>query len=106
MNKALTFSETSNFINNYFNILEFTMDKGSKKKTSKPKNKEFLNNDSMMNINPFLPSDLHSKISYDNNKSHSSMSRDGREIVFTMKESIKDLDSFNLSPEKTPNLMH
>lgn len=82
------------------------MDKGSKKKSIKTQNKEILNNDSMMNINPFLPSDLHSKISYDNNKSHSSMSRDGRDIVFTMKESIRDLDSFNLTPEKTPNMMH
>ena len=60
----------------------------------------------MMNINPFVPSDLHSKISYENFKSHSSMSREGHEAVFTMKESLKDLDSFNISPEKTPAIMH
>ena len=60
----------------------------------------------MMNINPFVPSDLHSKISYENFKSHSSMSRDGKEVVFTMKESLRDLDSYNLSPEKTPTIMH
>ena len=59
----------------------------------------------MMNINPFVPSDLHSKISYENFKSHSSMSKDGQEVVFTMKESLRDLDSYNLSPEKTPNIM-
>jgi len=60
----------------------------------------------MMNINPFVPSDLHSKISYDNFKSHSSMSKDGHEFVFRMKESLRDLDSFNLSPEKTPIIIH
>lgn len=65
-----------------------------------------LNNDSMMNINPFVPSELNSKMSYDNLTSHSSFSKEGREIVFTMKESLRDLDSFNLSPEKTPILMH
>ncbi|CDW89343.1 variant sh3 domain containing protein [Stylonychia lemnae] len=86
---------------------KFNMDKGgSKKKSTKTQNKEILNNDSMMNINPFLPSDMHSKISYDNNKSHSSMSKDGRDIVFTMKESIRDLDSFNLTPEKITQNMH
>ena len=65
-----------------------------KKKSTKTHQhkKEMLNNDSMMNINPFMPSDIHSKISYDNIKSHSSMSRDGREVVFTMKESLRDLD--------------
>ena len=51
----------------------------------------------MMNINPFLPSDLHSKYSGDNFKSHSSMSKDGKEVVFTMKESLRDLDSYDLS---------
>lgn len=65
-----------------------------------------LNNDSMMNINPFVPSEIHSKMSYDNLKSHSSFSKDEKEIVFTMKESLRDLDAFNLSPEKTPILMH
>jgi hypothetical protein len=63
-----------------------------------------LNNDSMMNINPFIPSDIHSKISYDNIKSHSSMSRDGHEVVFTMKESLRDLDAHhgNFTPERSP----
>lgn len=55
-----------------------------------------------MNINPFQPSEMNSKLSYDNLTSHSSFSKEGREIVFTMKESLRDLDSFNLSPEKTP----
>lgn len=59
----------------------------------------------MMNINPFVPSDLHSRVSYENYKSHSSMSKDGKEVVFTMKESLRDLGSFNLSPDKTPALM-
>lgn len=58
-----------------------------------------------MNINPFVPSDLHSKISYDNCKSHSSLSKDGQDVVFTMKESLRDLDSFNFSPDKTPTIM-
>jgi len=60
--------------------------------------KEMRNNDSMMNINAFAPSDIHSKISYDNIKSHSSMSRDGQEVMFTMKESLRDLNSF--TPER------
>ena len=62
-----------------------------KKKSTKTHQhkKEMLNNDSMMNINPFMPSDIHSKISYDNIKSHSSMSRDGREVVFTMKDCMQ-----------------
>jgi hypothetical protein len=55
----------------------------------------------MMNINPFVPSDIHSKISYDNiNKSHSSMSREGHEMVSNMKEFLRDLDAFNLTPDK------
>ena len=58
-----------------------------------------------MNINPFEPSDLHLKISYEIFKSPSSMSKDGQEVVFTMKESLRDLDSYNLSPEKTPTIM-
>jgi hypothetical protein len=68
--------------------------------------KEMHNNDSMMNINPFVPSDIHSKISYDNIKSHSSMSRDGHEVVFTMKESLRDFDAYNNSnftPERAAN---
>jgi hypothetical protein len=77
-----------------------------KKKSTKThqNKKEMLNNDSMMNINPFVPSDIHSKISYDNIKSHSSMSRDGHEVVFTMKESLRDLDAaFNLlTPQRSP----
>lgn len=61
----------------------------------------------MMNINPFMPSDVNSKMSFEMiNKSHSSFSKEGQEIVFTMKESLRDLDSFNISPEKTPVLMH
>lgn len=60
----------------------------------------------MMNINPFVPSELNSnKMSYDNLTSHSSFSKEGREIVFTMKESLRDLDSFNLTPDKTQNIM-
>ena len=62
------------------------------------------NNDSMMNINPFKPSDINSKIS-NNIKSQSSISKEGHEVVFTMKESLRDLDSINLSPEKTPIIM-
>lgn len=87
--------------------LEFNMDKGIKKKSNKThqNKKEILNNDSMMNINPFAPSDIHSKISYDNIKSHSSMSKDGQEVVFTMKESLRDLDAFNLTPERSPPLL-
>jgi hypothetical protein len=83
------------------------MDKGMKKKAMKmhQNKKEILNNDSMMNINPFVPSDIHSKISYDNIKSHSSMSRDGHEVVFTMKESLRDLDAFNLTPERSPPIL-
>ena len=53
-----------------------------------------------MNINPFVPSDIHSKISYDNMKSHSSMSRDGHEVMFTMKESLRDIDYYNMTPEQ------
>ena len=87
--------------------LEFNMEKGMKKKAMKmhQNKKEILNNDSMMNINPFAPSDIHSKISYDNIKSHSSMSRDGHEVVFTMKESLRDLDAFNLTPERSPPIL-
>ncbi len=59
----------------------------------------------MMNINHFSPSDSHSKISYEHFKSHSSISKDRQEVVFTMKESLRDLDSYNLSPEKTPTIM-
>lgn len=85
------------------------MDKGLKKKAMKTHhNKNALNNnDSMMNINPFVPSDIHSKISYDNIKSHSSMSRDGQEVVFTMKESLRDLDAFTnpLTPQHSPPLL-
>ena len=68
-----------------------------------------MNNDSMLNINPFVPSsEINSKMNscYDNLTSHSSFSKEGREIVFTMKESLRDLDSFNLSPERIPILMH
>lgn len=54
------------------------------------------NNDSMMNINPFIPSDIHS----DTNIDHSSMSKDGHEVVFTMKESLRDLDANPLSPDR------
>lgn len=57
----------------------------------------------MMNINPFVQNDINSK-SFE--KSYSSFSKEGHEIVFTMKESLRDLDSFNMSPEKTPILMH
>ena len=92
MNKGLTFSESK------FNIVKGIQ----KKKSTKTQNQELMNNDSLMNINPFVPSDIHSKISYEHFKSHSSMSRDGHEVVFKMKESLRDLDSFNLSPEKTP----
>ena len=69
-------------------------------------NQKFNNNDSMMNINPFMPasSEINSKLSY-NFKSQSSISKDGQEVVFTMKESLRDLDSFNISPEKTPQIM-
>jgi len=46
----------------------------------------------MMNINPFLPSDLHSKYSEENLNYPSCMSKDGKEVVFTMKESLRDLE--------------
>lgn len=59
----------------------------------------------MMNINPFVPSEINSKLSYYNFKSQSSISKEGHEVVFTMKESLRDLDSFNMSPEKTPQIM-
>lgn len=84
--------------------VEFNVDKGMKKKQNKTHNNKkggMQNNDSMMNINPFVPSDIHSKISYDNiNKSHSSMSREGQEMVSNMKEFLRDLDGFNLTPDK------
>lgn len=74
INKALTFSESSKLNGSKLNDVEFNMDKNMKKKSMKThqNKKEMLNNDSMMNINPFVPSDIHSKISYDNIKSHSS----------------------------------
>jgi hypothetical protein len=59
----------------------------------------------MMNINPFVPSEMNSKMSYDNLTSHSSFSKEGREIVFTMKESLRDLGSFNLTPDKNLLMM-
>lgn len=61
---------------------------GMKKKRMKAhmNKKEMLNNDSMMNIKPFLLSDINSEFSYDHIKSHSSMSRDGHDAVFTMIE--------------------
>ena len=74
-----------------------------KKKSNKTHNTKkggMHNNDSMMNINPFVPSDIHSKISYDNIKSHSSMSREGQEMVSNMKEFLRDLDGFNMTPDK------
>jgi hypothetical protein len=79
------------------------VDKGMKKKSNKTHNTKkggMQNNDSMMNINPFVPSDIHSKISYDNIKSHSSMSREGHEMVSNMKEFLRDLDAFNMTPDK------
>lgn len=80
------------------------MDKNLKKKSAKTHlNKKVMrNNDSMMNIIASAPSDIHSKISYDNIKSHSSMSRDGQEVIFTMKESLRDLNTYNNSftPER------
>jgi hypothetical protein len=70
----------------------------------------------MMNINPFVPSaemqNTYSRMSFDNHHSksnHSSYSNrevGGHEKMFTMKESLVDLDSFNLSPEKIPVVMH
>jgi hypothetical protein len=88
-------------------FLEFNIDRVVKRKSTKTNNELMQNNDSMMNINPFVPSEINSKMSNYNLKSHSSFSKEGHEIVFTMKESLRDLDSFNLSPEKTtPIIMH
>ena len=84
------------------------MDKAIKKKSNKThqNKKEILKNDSMVNINPFVASDFHSKISYENMKSHSSMSREGQEVVFTMKESLRDFDVFNnLTSERSPPIL-
>lgn len=75
-----------------------------KKKQNKAHNNKkggTQNNNSMMNINPFVPSDIHSKISFDNiNKSQSSMSREGQEMVSNMKEFLRDLNASNLTPDK------
>jgi hypothetical protein len=76
------------------------MQLGLKKKRPKMHigNKEILNNDSMMNIKPFLPSDIYSDVSYDHIKSHSSMSRDGNVAVYTMIEQLRDFDPSSERP--------
>jgi hypothetical protein len=51
MSKALTFSETK-------------FGQQTKKKSTKT-NENLQNNDSMMNINPFVPSELNSKMSFE-----------------------------------------
>ena len=94
ISKALTFSEHK------FNI------EPKRNETKKSlETHEIVNNDSMMNIHPFVPSEINSKNSYENYKSHSSCSKEGHEIVFHMKESLKDLDALDFSPEKTPIMM-
>jgi len=92
LGKALTFSEE-----------KFSIQRKQTKNSHKT-HEGIVNNDSMMNINPFVPSDFHSKRSFDQ-LHHSSCSKEGQEVVFTMKESLRDLDAFNFSPEKTPTLL-
>lgn len=103
INKALTFSELSK-IQQGLKHVEFNVDKGMKKKQNKTHNNKkggTQNSNSMMNINPFVPSDIHSKISFDNiNKSQSSMSREGQEMVSNMKEFLREVNASNLTPDK------
>lgn len=57
---------------------------------------------SMVKINPFMHSEIHSKISEDNVHSHSSMSLEGYEMVLNLKESLRDFEA--LVPERSTSI--
>lgn len=57
---------------------------------------------SMVKINPFTHSEIHSKISEDNVHSHSSMSLEGYEMVLNLKESLRDFEA--LVPERSTSI--
>jgi hypothetical protein len=86
-------------------LLEFNLQKGGfKKKAGSNKTQQTKKgapkSHSMVKVNPFMHSDIHSKISEDNINSHSSMSLEGYEMVLNLKESLRDFEA--LIPEKSP----